>query len=111
MDPYRFFAKGEPLPPCKLPSGRLLEYYSTAAHRGYLCGSEQLSVARAALAQKYGYLPPDRPADELRAHEKGVRQIFYGLLPGWIVCLPDRRILKPTRPEVLQYYQDQQTPA
>ena len=31
-------------------------------------------------------------------------QIFYGLEPGWIVNLADKEIIKPTDPEIKQFY-------
>ena len=44
---------------------------------------------RLKLAQKYGYELPDKEEDYM-LKRKDVRQIFYGLQPGWIVSLADK---------------------
>lgn len=60
-----------------------------------------------ALAQKYGYTLPkieDDPDYKMLTDRKDPRQIFFGLEPGWVVNLLDRIILKPTDPELQEYY-------
>ena len=57
--------------------------------------------------QKMGYELPDiRKSDnyETLIKRKDPRQIFFGLQPGWIINLSDKKILKPKDPELLEYY-------
>ncbi|KAG7231167.1 hypothetical protein INR49_011998 [Caranx melampygus] len=73
-------------------------YYTDAESRGYLADPEKIKQARLALAQKYGYILPDISKDELYhmlSMRKDVRQIFFGLAPGWVVNMSEKKILKP----------------
>lgn len=102
-----FFISGQPIPKRMLPGEDLLPYYTDANHRGYLADLDQVQAARLALAKKYGYSLPDIAKDELfdmLAQRKDPRQIFFGLSPGWVVNMEDKKILKPTDEKVLQYY-------
>ena len=86
-----------------LPPEALVPYYTDARNRGYLAGSE----ARLELAKKYGYILPDITKDELfkmLSTRKDPRQIFFGLAPGWVVNMADKKILKPTDEKLLEYY-------
>lgn len=60
---------------------------------------------RFVLSQKYGYVLPDIQEEYLK-EQKDPRQVFYGLLPGWIINLHDKEIYKPTESEQLEYYKD-----
>ncbi|XP_030636416.1 large ribosomal subunit protein uL15m [Chanos chanos] len=107
IKPVPFFMSGQPIPKRMLPSEDLVPYYTDPNNRGYLCDQEKVKAARLALAQKYGYTLPDvstETACELLAQRKDPRQIFFGLSPGWVVNLVDKKILKPTDQKVLQYY-------
>jgi len=67
----------------------------------------QVSWARFALAQKYGYTLPkieEDPDYELLTKRKDPRQIFFGLEPGWLVNLAQKQILKPLDPKLQEYY-------
>lgn len=90
-----------------LPGEEMVPYYTDAENRGYLADPEKVQQARLALAQKYGYILPDISKDELfhmLATRKDVRQIFFGLAPGWVVNMPEKKILKPTDEKLLKYY-------
>lgn len=90
-----------------LPGENMVPYYVSAENRGYLADAEEIQQARRALAQKYGYVLPDISKDELfhmLAMRKDVRQIFFGLSPGWVVNMPEKKILKPTDEKLLKYY-------
>ncbi|XP_008548117.1 39S ribosomal protein L15, mitochondrial [Microplitis demolitor] len=103
----KFFKKGSPIPRRMLPPMDALEYYSSAANRGYLADAEQIAHERLVLSQKYGYTLPkleDDPESSMLTKRKNPRQIFYGLTPGWIVSLKDNTILKPTSSFVKEYY-------
>ncbi|KAA0723874.1 39S ribosomal protein L15, mitochondrial [Triplophysa tibetana] len=107
IKPVPFFISGQPIPKRMLPGEDLLPYYTDANHRGYLADLDQVQAARLALAKKYGYSLPDITKDELfemLAQRKDARQIFFGLSPGWVVNMEDKKILKPTDEKVLQYY-------
>ncbi|KAK7169668.1 hypothetical protein R3I94_000033 [Phoxinus phoxinus] len=107
IKPVPFLMSGEPIPKRLLPGEALLPYYTDANNRGYLSDPAQVRAARASLAQKYGYRLPDISADErfeMLAQRKDARQIFFGLSPGWVVNMADRKILKPTDEKVLRYY-------
>lgn len=90
-----------------LPPEDCLEYYSSAASRGYLADPEKISQERLALAQKYGYELPkieDDPDYQMLIERKDARQIFHGLQPGWVVSLKDKVILKPKSEYLREYY-------
>lgn len=90
-----------------LPGEDMVPYYTDAANRGYLADPEKIQKARIALAQKYGYVLPDISKDKLfhmLSMIKDPRQIFFGLSPGWVVNMAEKKILKPTDDKLLQYY-------
>lgn len=90
-----------------LPGEAMVPYYTDAENRGYLADPEDIRRARLALAQKYGYVLPDLSKDELcdmLSARKDVRQIFFGLAPGWVVNMAEKKILKPTDEKLLKYY-------
>lgn len=107
IKPVPFFMRGQPIPKRMLPGEDMVPYYTCAENRGYLAEPEKIQQARLALAQKYGYVLPDISKDELYhmlATRKDVRQIFFGLSPGWVVNMPEKKILKPTDEKLLKYY-------
>ncbi|TRZ04407.1 hypothetical protein DNTS_023513 [Danionella cerebrum] len=107
IKPVPFFMSGQPIPKRMLPGEDLLPYYVDARNRGYLVDTEKLKSARLELARKYGYRLPDITKDaqfEMLAQRKNPRHIFFGLEPGWVVNLAEKKILKPTDEKVLQYY-------
>ncbi|XP_073344408.1 large ribosomal subunit protein uL15m [Pagrus major] len=107
IKPVPFFTRGQPIPKRMLPGEDMVPYYTDAESRGYLADPEKIQQARLALAQKYGYILPDISKDELchmLSMRKDVRQIFFGLSPGWVVNMAEKKILKPTDEKVLKYY-------
>ncbi|CAB1340658.1 unnamed protein product, partial [Coregonus sp. 'balchen'] len=105
--PVPFFISGQPIPKRMLPGEDMVPYYTDAANRGYLADPEKIKKARIALAQKYGYILQDISKDELfhmLSMRKDPRQIFFGLSPGWVVNMAEKKILKPTDDKLLQYY-------
>lgn len=107
IKPVPFFLRGQPIPKRMLPGEDMVPYYTDAANRGYLADPEKIQQARLALAQKYGYILPDISKDELfnmLSMRKDVRQIFFGLAPGWVVNMSEKKILKPTDEKLLKYY-------
>ena len=107
-DPIKFFAKGLPIPKCALPPVDAFEYYTNPDLRGYLADPDKLQESRYKLAHKYGYEPPNYDANEqneLFQMRKDPRQIYFGLSPGWIVCMKDKCIIKPKDAEYEEYYQ------
>ena len=108
VDPEFHFRKGLVIPRCKLPPKDAVSYYMDAASRGYLADMAAVMQARLQLSQKYGYsLPEAAPGswlDKMLRKRKYPYQIWYGLEPGWVVNLADRCILKPTDPEIRQYF-------
>lgn len=110
VDPRQFFCKGEPIPRRLLPPLDCLEFYSSAASRGYLADPEKISEERIILGQKYGYEVPrieDDPNYEMLSMRKDPRQIWYGLRPGWVVSLKDKKILKPKSEYLKEFYERQ----
>ncbi|WAR24420.1 RM15-like protein [Mya arenaria] len=108
IDTQDHFRKGLPIPRCPLPPQDALEYYMNPENRGYLADPSKLQEARYVLAQKYGYEAPDYSMDRnpaLFKKMKDPRQIFFGLSPGWVVCLKDKAIIKPKDEDYIQYYQ------
>lgn len=98
---------GIAIPRRMLPPMDCLEYYSSAATRGYLADPEKVSWERLVLSQKYGYVLPkieEDPDYEMLTLRKDPRQIFYGLEPGWVVSLRDKAILKPTSDYLKEFY-------
>lgn len=90
-----------------LPPEALVPYYTDARNRGYLADPARFPEARLELAKKYGYILPDITKDELfkmLTSRKDPRQIFFGLAPGWVVNMADKKILKPTDEKLLEYY-------
>lgn len=107
IKPVPFFLRGQPIPKRMLPGENMVPYYTDAGNRGYLSDPEKIQQARLALAQKYGYILPDISKDELYrmlSMRKDVRQIFFGLAPGWVVSMSEKKILKPTDEKLLKYY-------
>ncbi|XP_014210960.1 39S ribosomal protein L15, mitochondrial [Copidosoma floridanum] len=107
INPQKFFKKGAPIPRRLLPPADCLEYYSSAATRGYLADPEKISYERLVLSQKYGYELPkieNDPDFEILMESKDPRQIFFGLEPGWVVSLKDKCILKPKAEYLREFY-------
>merc|ERR1712004_358516 len=105
-DPLKFFQTGAPIPRRLAPPQDLMEYYSNPANRGYLADPKAVADERLKLAQKYGYeLPEEDQEEAFMLERKDLRQIFYGLQPGWIVSLADKEIFKPKDPELSRMYQ------
>ncbi|KAM9308725.1 large ribosomal subunit protein uL15m [Gastrophryne carolinensis] len=105
--PVPFFMRGKPIPKRMLPPEDLVKYYTDAEKRGYLADPLKVAEARKQLAQKYGYVLSDLTKDELYemlCQRKDPRQIFYGLAPGWVVNMAEKKILKPTDEQLLAYY-------
>ncbi|NXC47430.1 RM15 protein, partial [Penelope pileata] len=107
IKPVVFFVRGQPIPKRMLPPEDLVRYYTDASNRGYLADPAKVAEARLELAKKYGYTLPDITKDELfkmLSMRKDPRQIFFGLAPGWVVNMADKKILKPTDERLLKYY-------
>ncbi|XP_077410606.1 large ribosomal subunit protein uL15m [Vanacampus margaritifer] len=107
IKPVPFFQRGQPIPKRMLPGEDLLPYYVDPDNRGYLANPEHVQRARLALALKYGYTLPDLSRDEryeMLTARKHTRQIFFGLAPGWIVNMAEKKILKPSDEKLLKYY-------
>ncbi|XP_073440088.1 large ribosomal subunit protein uL15m [Dendrobates tinctorius] len=105
--PIPFFMRGKPIPKRMLPPEDLVKYYTDAENRGYLADPTQVIEARKHLANKYGYILPDITKDdlyEMLCTRKDPRQIFFGLAPGWVVNMKEKKILKPTDERLLAYY-------
>jgi large subunit ribosomal protein L15 len=106
-NPEKFFASGKPIPKNGTPPLNAIEYYTSAANRGYLADPDKVRVERLKLAQKYGYELLDLendPQKEMLRLRKDPKQIWYGLEPGWVVNLKDQVILKPEDKEWTSYY-------
>lgn len=107
VKPVPFFQRGQPIPRRMLPGEELLPYYVDPNNRGYLADPDDVQQARLALALKYGYVLPDISRDRLYdvlAARKDVRQLFFGLAPGWVVNMAEKKILKPSDEKLLKYY-------
>ncbi|XP_029447139.1 39S ribosomal protein L15, mitochondrial [Rhinatrema bivittatum] len=105
--PVPFFMSGQPIPKRMLPPEDLVPYYTDAKNRGYLADPVKVQEARLELARKYGYVLPDITKDErfqMLSMRKDPRQIFFGLAPGWLVNMTEKKILKPTDERLLSYY-------
>ena len=96
-----------PIPKRQLPPLDAVEYYTNPKNRGYLADPDQVAEERFRLSQKYGYNLPDISKDPdlpILLERKDARQIFYGLQPGWLVNLRDKKILEPEDEQLLEYY-------
>ncbi|XP_007904115.1 39S ribosomal protein L15, mitochondrial [Callorhinchus milii] len=105
--PVPFFLRGQPIPKRMLPPEDLVPYYTDVRNRGYLADPAKIQEVRIELAKKYGYTLPDITKDELYSMlsmRKDPRQIFFGLAPGWLVNLSDKKILKPTDEKLCDFY-------
>ncbi|XP_044279686.1 39S ribosomal protein L15, mitochondrial isoform X2 [Varanus komodoensis] len=105
--PVPFFLRGQPIPKRMLPPQDLVRYYTDPMNRGYLADPSKIQEERLELAKKYGYILPDITKDErfqMLSARKDPRQIFFGLAPGWVVNMPEKKILKPTDERLLKYY-------
>ena len=106
-DPEKFFNSGKPIPKNTTPPLNAIEFYTSAANRGYLSNPDQIRFERLKLAQKYGYELKDLtndPHKEMLSMRKDPKQIWYGLEPGWVVNLKEKLILKPADKEWIDYY-------
>ena len=105
--PLLFFNRGKPIPKRALPPKDAVPFYTSANNRGYLADPDEIRLARAALAEKFGYVLQDLTSDpkrEMLKMAKDPRQVFFGLQPGWIVNLTDKTVLKPTDEKLIEYY-------
>lgn len=108
--PVPFFLRGQPIPKRMLPPEELVPYYMDAQNRGYLADPAKVQKERLILAKKYGYILPDISKDvmySMLTMRKDPLQIFFGLAPGWVVNLPEKKILKPSDEELCRYYRDE----
>lgn len=91
-----------------MPPENAIEYYTDPKNRGYLADPDLIAEERFKLAQKYGYELPDLKADvnslPLMLERKDPRQVFYGLNPGWLVNLRDKKIYEPEDSHLLEFY-------
>ncbi|CAJ0596041.1 unnamed protein product [Cylicocyclus nassatus] len=101
VDPRTWFRLGKPVPARKAPPPSLLEYYTDPLNRGYLADFHELGKARQRLGLVRGYKVPD---EETRLGDKGPTQVFYGIPPGALVSLADKKVFLPTNPIVRDYY-------
>ncbi|XP_033644908.1 39S ribosomal protein L15, mitochondrial-like [Asterias rubens] len=105
--PLAFFNRGKPIPKRALPPKDAVPFYTDSSNRGYLADPDKIRLAKAALAEKFGYILPDLTTDpkrEMLKMMKDPRQVFFGLQPGWIVNLTDKTILKPTDEQLIKYF-------
>nr|CAG4638666.1 EOG090X0BG9 [Cyclestheria hislopi] len=105
VNPVLFFQRGVPIPKRQLPPYDAVEYYTNPKNRGYLADPDLIATERFALSQKFGYKLPnlkENPNLPLFLERKDARQIFYGLEPGWVVSLRDKKIYAPENPELLK---------
>lgn len=100
-DPIKFFMTGAPIPRRLTPPQALMRFYVDPANRGYLADPVKVREERFVLAQKYGYEVNEEDEEPFMKESKDPRQIFYGLEPGWVVSLAEKRIYKPSE-KVLQ---------
>ncbi|XP_069777592.1 large ribosomal subunit protein uL15m [Narcine bancroftii] len=108
--PVSFFLRGQPIPKRMLPPEELVPYYTDAQNRGYLADPAKVQKERISLAKKYGYILPDISKDvmySMLTMRKDPLQIFFGLAPGWLVNLPEKKILKPIDEELCKYYRSE----
>ena len=106
-DVAKFLSDGKPIPRNGTPPLNAIEYYTSAANRGYLADPDQVAIERLKLAQKYGYtLPPAEATcdDPLFAKRKDPRQIWHDLEPGSLVNLKDKTVIKPVDKRWLEFY-------
>lgn len=106
-DPHKFFKTGEPIPKRQLPPPNAIDYYSDPKFRGYLANPDDIEVERQKLAQKYGYEIPEPKSQAKRDMlniRKHLRQVFFGLEPGYVVNLVDGEILEPLDEDLREYY-------
>ncbi|KHJ88040.1 hypothetical protein OESDEN_12170 [Oesophagostomum dentatum] len=80
----------------------LSRYYTNALNRGYLAEAAEIQEARQRLGLVMGYKVPERKE---HLEEKGPTQVFYGIPPGALVSLVDKKVFLPTNPIVKDYYQ------
>nr|CAG4636884.1 EOG090X03LH [Ceriodaphnia reticulata]SVE72843.1 EOG090X03LH [Ceriodaphnia reticulata] len=108
QNPMKFFARGIPIPKRELPPENAVEYYTDPKNRGYLADPDLIALERFKLAQKYGYELPDLKQDpqflSIMLERKDPRQIFYGLNPGWVVNLKDKKIYEPDDENLQKFY-------
>ena len=100
---------GVPIPKRQMPPENAIEYYTDPKNRGYLADPDLIAIERFKLAQKYGYELPDltKNSTDILAtlmERKDPRQVFYGLHPGWLINLKDKKIYEPKDEELLEYY-------
>lgn len=106
-DPYKFFKLGEPIPKRLLPPPNAIDYYTDPKNRGYLADPVGVDKEREKLAQKYGYEIPEVKDDakrEMLKMRKHIRQVFFGLQPGYVVNIKDKEILEPLDSDLRDFY-------
>jgi len=106
-DPVKFFMTGAPIPRRLTPPQALMRFYVNPSNRGYLADPMKVKEDKLVLAQKYGYELTNKEGEEeepFMTETKDPRQIFYGLEPGWVVSLAEKRIYKPTSEQLQRQY-------
>lgn len=107
-NPHKFFKLGEPIPKRLHPPPNAIDYYTDPKNRGYLADPVEVEKERQKLAQKYGYEIPeieDKAKREMLKMRKHLRQVFYGLEPGYVINLRDREILEPLDEDLREFYE------
>jgi len=106
VDPVSTFMKGQPIRKRLLPPEELISYYTDPKKRGYLSDPALVDEERLRTSAQYGYELPDISKDEsyeMLIEKKDPRQIYYGLMPGSLVNLYDRTVIKPNEDYVQEY--------
>ena len=103
----QFIFLGIPIPKRQMPPEDAIEYYTDPKNRGYLADPDLIALERFKLAQKYGYELPDLQKDPELAmllERKDPRQIFFGLSPGWVINMKNKKIFEPDDEKLQEYY-------
>jgi len=107
VDPVSNFMKGQPIRKRLLPPEELITYYTDPKKRGYLSDPALVDQERVRTAAQYGYDLPDisKLANyEMLTERKDPRQIYYGLMPGSLVNLYDRTVIKPNSDYMKEHF-------
>ncbi|CBY33637.1 unnamed protein product [Oikopleura dioica] len=98
VNPVDFFLKGKPVLKRQLPPPYLLKYYVAPETRGYLADKDLVNFDRQRLAKELGYENVNISTCDIMSMEKSPRQIWYGIEPGSLVNLAEKKVYKPFEP-------------
>lgn len=98
VNPVDYFLKGKPVRKRHLPPPYMLKYYVSPETRGYLADLDMVQLDRRKLATEFGFEHVDISKCNVMSMTKSPRQIWFGIEPGCLVNLAEKKVYKAFEP-------------